>query len=459
MSRRQHTFIGLAVLLLGIGLGNGLRSVDFYLLATIRSAIGEQDAGRLLLAASEVTALNTARVLPLYIGAFVLMEAWVPMSGSWKKRAVGYLIPAALVLGSYFIIWVAFETPYDFGVPAALSLLGIIAVHALAKVRQGLLLKTTTFATFIFGWQWLGLTPGLAGYGFGNGDLSIEVKTAAEFLGQEQLLSQWSILSCCVFVTIAVIMAKFMVDYSNHVELLKQTQEQELALQQAAMRHLGARTRSEMQALVHDLKTPLTTVQGLVSLIGLTSDDPVAKKHLAQIEQSVDRMNQMISELLHPEVRQVIPASELVRFFKAHMSGGELSDVRCEVGANLPFVQVNVVRLTRAIANIVQNSVEAVAAKVDAGHSSRAGEAVTVWVNGVEDGLRIRIEDQGGGIPPEVMERLFEPGFSTKGSSGLGLSFAREVIVDQHGGCLRVYNSGEDGTCIVVDLPGVKQDD
>lgn len=450
VTRRQQTYIGVAVLLLGIAAGTGLRGVDIKMLVAIRAAISGEDAGQLIFVASQMTALNTLRVLPLYLGAFVLMEAWVPVTGDWTQRTIGYLIPAALVPGSYVIIRVVFDTPYDFGVPATLSLLGVIGVHALSRFRQGLFIKTATFGMFIFGWQWLGLTPSLAGYGFGNGDLSIELKTAAEFLGQEALLGRWSVLSCALFVTVAFVMAQFMVDYGNHVRLLKRTQEQELALQQAALRHLGARSRSEMQALVHDLKTPLTTVQGLVSLLGMTHADPTAQQYVERVEQSVERMNHMISEILHPETRQVIAGAELVRFLQAHVSGAEATGVRFDVGPNLPVVEVNVVRTTRAIANLIQNAQDA------AGSSPAGGAAgVLVRVRSVNGRLRLRIVDRGVGIAQEAMEQLFAPGFSTKDSSGLGLSFAREVIAEQHGGSLRVYSVPDKGTCMVVELLGV----
>lgn len=450
MHRRQQTFIGVGLLLIGIAAGSGLRSVDIVMLRTIREVILAEDAGRLILTASQVTALNLLRVLPLYVGAFVLMETWVPVTGKWTQRAIGYLIPAALVPGSYIIIRVVFDTSYDFGVPATLSLLGVIGVHSLSRFRQGLFLKMATFGMFIFGWQWLGLAPSLSGYGFGNGELSLELKWAAEFLGQVFLLDRWSVLSCLLFVTIAFIMAKFMVDYTNHVELLKRHQAQELKLQQAALRHLEARSRSEMQALVHDLKTPLTTVQGLVSLLGMTQDDSVAKEYVERVEHSVDRMDHMISEILHPETRQVVSGAELARFLQAHVSGSERMGVRFDVADDLPVVYVNVVRMTRAIVNLIQNAQDAAS-----GSARGVAEGVLVRVRSVNGSLRLRIVDRGVGIEPEQLEKVFAPGFSTKESSGLGLSFAHKVIVEQHAGSLKVYSLPNKGTCIVVQLIGV----
>ncbi|MBO8140942.1 MAG: HAMP domain-containing histidine kinase [Firmicutes bacterium] len=445
MAKRRQTAIGIALLLTGIALGYGLRFVDLRIVYALRSVIAGEDSGRLLLLATEVTGLNALRVLPLYMGAFVLMEQWVPVTGPFSRRAAGYGIPVLLVPASYWLIRILFQTPYDFGVPAMLSLLGVIGMHLLSQFPQGLFWKAATFGMFSFGWQWLGLVPGLTRYGFGNGDLSIDVKNAAAFLGQEALLARWSSLSCAVFVSIAVTMAKFMVDYSNHVDLLRRHQAQQLEMRQAALRNLEIRSRAEMQRLVHDLKTPLTTIQGLVSLIGMTQDKAKTAEYVARVEQAVDRMDRIISEILYPETRRHVSGAELVRFLRSHVSGVHWSGVRFDVGEDLPDVEVNVVRMTRAVANLIQNAREAV---------QDTGAPVVVRVRNDAGKLRIEVIDGGPGISREVMDQLFTPGFSTKESSGLGLSFAREVIAEEHGGSLEVYSKPGEGTTIVVELMG-----
>src|SRR5690606_222208 len=97
------------------------------------------------------------------------------------------------------------------------------------------------------------------------------------------------------------------------------------------------------------------------------------------------------------------------------------------------------------IANLIQNAREAM------GDST---EPVLVRVQNEGGDLRIEVIDKGPGIPPEMLPQLFTPGFSTKHSSGLGLPFAREVIVEEHGGQLTVNSRPGKGTTIVVKLPG-----
>jgi len=65
---------------------------------------------------------------------------------------------------------------------------------------------------------------------------------------------------------------------------------------------------------------------------------------------------------------------------------------------------------------------------------------------------RVEIADQGPGIPQEVRDHLFEPFYSTRGSTGLGLSVCHGVVAD-HGGTIHAANRPQGGACFVVELP------
>ena len=98
-------------------------------------------------------------------------------------------------------------------------------------------------------------------------------------------------------------------------------------------------------------------------------------------------------------------------------------------------------QLSRAIANIVMNSVEAMP----------NGGSVSVTARNVADGIELKIADSGNGVAPEVAHRVFEPLFTTKrNSAGLGLPIAQQ-IVEAHGGTVR-FDSTPDGTTVTVTL-------
>jgi signal transduction histidine kinase len=70
--------------------------------------------------------------------------------------------------------------------------------------------------------------------------------------------------------------------------------------------------------------------------------------------------------------------------------------------------------------------------------------------------IQLSIQDSGIGIPPEDMDKLFDPFFSTKeGGIGLGLSIAHRII-DQHHGRIEVESRVNEGTTFTITIPAVK---
>ena len=71
-----------------------------------------------------------------------------------------------------------------------------------------------------------------------------------------------------------------------------------------------------------------------------------------------------------------------------------------------------------------------------------------------DDDIKIRIQDNGRGIPKKDWKNIFRPGFSTKKAGwGLGLSLSSRIIEDIHGGLLKVYRSENDvGTTLEISL-------
>lgn len=75
----------------------------------------------------------------------------------------------------------------------------------------------------------------------------------------------------------------------------------------------------------------------------------------------------------------------------------------------------------------------------------------TCLLNSGKD-VRITVSDTGKGIPKEILPNIFEPFFSTKDSTGLGLAVVYGVI-QQHGGTIEVDSTPEVGTTFVITLP------
>ena len=99
-------------------------------------------------------------------------------------------------------------------------------------------------------------------------------------------------------------------------------------------------------------------------------------------------------------------------------------------------------KMTRVVENLVRNAVE----------TMPDGGTLEDKISRGEGDARIEVRDEGGGIPPEALDRLFEPFNSTKqGHAGLGLAFCRRTL-EPMGGSIEAV-AGEKGTAMVVTVP------
>jgi len=97
-------------------------------------------------------------------------------------------------------------------------------------------------------------------------------------------------------------------------------------------------------------------------------------------------------------------------------------------------------QLTRAIATLVANAAEAMP----------QGGAISVRARAVPDGIEITVADNGEGIAPETLARVFEPLFTTRrNQSGLGLPLVRQ-IVEAHGGKVNLDSRAGGGTTVTI---------
>ena len=107
--------------------------------------------------------------------------------------------------------------------------------------------------------------------------------------------------------------------------------------------------------------------------------------------------------------------------------------------------------LRQVFLNLALNAFRAVGAS-SAEKRTRAQGKLVIKAKVIGIQAEVRFEDDGPGIPERERERIFEPGFSTRGGAGLGLAVSRR-IVEQHGGTIAVESSNLGGASIVIRLP------
>ncbi len=213
---------------------------------------------------------------------------------------------------------------------------------------------------------------------------------------------------------------------------------------------------------VHDLGNPLTIVWGYVQLLAKRlekseseeSQNATSVKELNIIEQNVRLCRELLTmwqsygsvEASPPKpisvsgiVREVVKSASGM----AAQSGVEFKPTICEDPCTLTGESVQV---QRAIQNVVINAIQAAAEK--------KGQ-VSVDCAQKDFYVDLRIEDNGAGISPSQINRIFDPYFTTKqakSGTGLGLYIAKKVVEDHHGS-IKVESTPNVGTVFTIRLP------
>lgn len=207
-----------------------------------------------------------------------------------------------------------------------------------------------------------------------------------------------------------------------------------------------------LSGVMHDLRTPLTVINGYVQLMQM-ADDPALRDDQGQvIAEQFEIIAAMQRDLLafaRGETALLIRKVYLGRYFEglAKQFRPELDRQGIELELRLPnngVAYFDERRLGRALGNLVRNAMEAMEAK---------GGKLTVTCDRDEADLLIVIADTGSGIPKAIEKKLFEP-FVTKGKklgTGLGLANVKEIVTE-HGGSVDVESSRR-GTCFTVRVP------
>lgn len=434
--------------------------IDFGIIELIWRALENDQVGPLLDAGIRLACMNTLQDLPIYLGALSLAEV---LADRHKDKAIllSYALPIVTVPLVYWVVYRVHGVAYDFTMPAILGIAGVVFVLRLGSaspIKQKWK-SLWIVALLLGGFQWLSISPALTALGFGHGDVSLDLKVAASVLDAENLLDLFSLIVASVMILSGLITSKFMIDYQAYIRLIQEEKRHSLQLERVRSEAVQARTYRELQALVHDLRTPLTTIQGLASAMSefpMNPDD--ARIHAQTISGAADRMDDMIGELLSGSARRTMGSAQFARRVAAHLPSEKTNGaVGIHIGSNLPQIRVNETRLVRAVANLVDNALDAGSSHVDI-RFARKGQF-----------LEIAVEDDGPGLSDEELEDCWKEGFSTKDSSGLGLSFVKRVV-EEHGGSVHISNRSaasatsptregceQVGVCCVILIPEAKE--
>jgi len=211
--------------------------------------------------------------------------------------------------------------------------------------------------------------------------------------------------------------------------------------------------------VAHEIKNPLTPIRlGVQHLRRARNDarvdfDRVLEHNVNQILTEIDRLDEIARAFSRygaaPEERGTPTSVDVAAIVREVVSlermGGNESVEWTERGVDAPVTALaRVDELKEVLLNVLENARHAQARHVDV--------SVAPSSNGAAPGVAIVVHDDGLGIPPDVLPRVFEPHFSTRTSgSGLGLAISRQ-LVERWGGSIDIESGAGQGTTVTIRL-------
>jgi two-component system sensor histidine kinase KdpD len=213
-----------------------------------------------------------------------------------------------------------------------------------------------------------------------------------------------------------------------------------------------------LNSISHELRTPLAAITSATSALAEPKNADVGfdRKMVAEIQEASARLNRLVGNLLDVtrldsgHVRPKLDwcdvgdlISTTVHALERELAGRE---VKIEIQEKLPLARLDFTLMQQAVANLLLN------AAVHAG----AGAAILVQARHESGELILTVADNGPGLPPELMTRIFDKFFrapdAPAGGSGLGLAIVKG-FVEAQGGRISAGNRPGGGAVFAINIP------
>ena len=214
---------------------------------------------------------------------------------------------------------------------------------------------------------------------------------------------------------------------------------------------------SMARELAHQLGTPLSSLQGWIEVLKLPLGERPGGLKATEVanalEEDLERLERISHrfeligrepELENTNLRKVV--RDLEHYLSARLPRlGRGVDLVVDLPEDLPHVMANEVLLIWALENVVKNALDALAGR---------GGRISLYGRDVGGGwVSLRIRDTGPGVDPEIRDKIFEPGVTSKsGGWGVGLALSRRIVQGVHKGHIELLE-GTAGTTFQIRLP------
>ena len=287
--------------------------------------------------------------------------------------------------------------------------------------------------------------------GLANQRLPLEFRIPAEnyiHYGDTSLVGR---ISLAPFVQIGVLFLFLLVGYIGYRNI-KRSQQRSLWVGMA-------------KETAHQLGTPLSSLSGWLELLrGEVATTPRpdqderwerVNQMIGEIQQDMHRLDQIASRFSQigsvPELKEkdvAVVLEETIEYFRRRVPQFGRQEIELECLGELPLVPINAELMSWAFENLCKNAIDAM--------DGQTG-SLRIRMELLPEGRAVQIafQDDGRGIEPEHIKRVFEPGFSTKKRGwGLGLVFVKRIVEEYHKGKISLVQSAPgEGATFEVILP------
>jgi len=226
----------------------------------------------------------------------------------------------------------------------------------------------------------------------------------------------------------------------------------------ARLKIIDEQRRSFVADIAHELRTPLSVIRGQTEAIadGMYTADAAHLAPILDATQTLDRLIEDLRTLVLTDAGSLVLNKEptdlgavvrdAVDSFLAQAEAGGVA-LSAEIADQPLIAEVDPARIRSVVGNLLSNALR----------HTRSGGSIRVEVRPSNEQVVVTLADDGEGIPPDLLPRVFErfvKGASSPGS-GLGLAIAHDIVA-AHGGTLEIESQPGSGTRVRVSLPAAQ---
>jgi two-component system sensor histidine kinase HydH len=229
-------------------------------------------------------------------------------------------------------------------------------------------------------------------------------------------------------------------------------QELKIAQRQLVRSERSAAIANLVQGVAHEVRNPIMSIGGFATRMKAElGEDSNLQKYLDIILSETSRLEKLVRDVKEIAVMQTVHLQKIdvrelitkvIERFSSTMSRHAIrSEVNIE--GHLPAMNLDREQISRALRNIIQNSVEA----------SHEGGMIKIEAKELDSAIRIVVEDSGDGIDRDKIDSVLDPFVTSKTTgAGLGLTMVYQIVTN-HRGKLDIHSSGGHGTIVALELP------